>query len=121
MNVRFPQRRADGSFDMVIKIDGPPGLTSVILATWLTRWVERNATWERRWESAGRTDRETLRFSDEFSGPPTCAARDGGGAEIRCPVRSEATLWRDWGAKLYDDLRKDYEGVTLAGIQSRVD
>jgi hypothetical protein len=120
MVVRFPQRRADGSFDMLIEIGMPPDLTVPALQTWLARWVERRAVWERLWESAGRTEPEVLRFTDDFLGPPESEPRDGG-AVVRCRVRPQAKMWRDWGAQLYEDLQKDHEGVVLVGIKSAAD
>lgn len=120
MTVRFPQRRVDGSFDMLIEIGMPPYLTLPALHTWLARWAERRAVWKRAWESAGNTEPEELRFADDFLGPPEAEPRDDG-AVIRFRVRPQAKMWRDWGAQLYEDLQKDHAGVALAGVESGTD
>lgn len=120
MTRRFPQRRADGSFDMLIEIGMPPSFSLPELETWLARWTEARGVWERRWESAGKTELEVLRYADDFAAPPTLEPHDGG-AVIRCRVRPDAKSWRDWGARLYEDLQRDYEGAELVGVRSTAD
>jgi len=115
MPARFPERRPDGSFDMLMEVGMPPSLTVHALQAWLVRWADERAAWERRWESAGTTERELVRFADDFFGAPTCEPRDRG-AVVRCRVRPGSKMWRDWGAKLFQELQKEHEGVVLVGI-----
>jgi hypothetical protein len=116
MSIRFPSRRADGSFDLIVRIR--MGAVASRLATWLSAWAEQNATWERRWESGGRIEREVLRFTDDFSAPPTFQVCDDGTIAILFRVRSTAMLWKDWSGKVYDDLRKEYgDHVQLVGVE----
>lgn len=117
MTIRFPKRRADGSFDLLVRLRMAP--TTSLLATWLPTWAERNGTWERHWESSGKVETEVLRFADDFSSPPTFEVRDDGTIAIRFRVRPTSKMWKDWSAKVYDDLRKEYgNDVQLAGMES---
>ncbi len=114
----FPQRRSDGSFDLVMRVGN--GRFSEV-AAWLPSWVERNQTWERHWESRGSTEVERLVFGEDFARPPTCEAEASDTFLIRLAVRPGSKWWKDWAHKLWQDIVRELGPTPLVGLGSEVD
>lgn len=114
--IRFPKRRADGSFDVNVRLKNVEASPSAIDA-WLKAWSERNANWERLW-SGPDPEVEHLRFSDEFFGPPTFHREQEREPTIRLRCRPDAKLWKDWMVKLTGEFCDAYPGAEVASVDS---
>ncbi len=101
--LKFPKRRPDGSFCVVVsfvvgtKDESLPGR----IQQWLTEvWVPSNTTWLRDWKTGPGLSverRELLRYSDEFLSPPTVTSSVD--TEIRVQLHGkdpQRKLWKDW-------------------------
>src|SRR5579872_2999017 len=112
MAAKFPRRRADGSFRVIVrftfKADDPRDLESRV-AAWLHDWVLKNREWTR--SPAG----QPLDFFDTFAREPYNVVCDRDHLSFRLesppgPIAEKTTdmagaWWRDWLARLIPDLR----------------
>ena len=119
MKVRFPKRRADGSFDMIIEVAIPAECSPGSIGPWLLYWAMRRAVWVRYWQIGDRTEPETHRMAEDFFGSPEVVLQ-GERVTIKWLVRPGSKRWKDWGAELYADLRAEFPGLTLLGIKSEI-
>jgi hypothetical protein len=109
----FPRRRADGSFDLFIRLSGIEFEQSR-LSEWIDRWVTRNQSRTRIWEGGGRKRKEVLTLADEFGGPPNIETVTRAVAVLRWPVLPQSKkLWRDWMVWFVSDFVKDHPGAKL--------
>lgn len=103
MAARFPGRRPDGSFDLLLqfRFDVDAG----VLNDWLKRWTVENSTWRHEW--VGRRIRvEIWDWNDDFLSGLSWEFRDGNSVAFRVSVRPESKRWKDWGVKLVRELRE---------------
>src|ERR1041385_7896579 len=115
-NIKFPKRRADGSFCIEISI---PLSTSVDaeklrqqVQNWADRWVETNAIWKRNWLS----ENDELRYDEEFKGPPTAIVSAPNELGIRLECKPSAKWWKDWMVyRLLTDLRRVFTEAATPG------
>lgn len=116
MTIRFPQKRPDGTFDVVVRLTGVQEEDSRV-REWISVWVQQNACWERVWEGADRTV-EVLHLLDDFFSPPECESHRGTEVAVRFRARSEAKMWKDWVAKFVEEFGAAYPDATLLSVES---
>jgi hypothetical protein len=115
MTIQFPQRRPDGSFDVLLRIQGVPSGTHV--ESWTSEWAEKNSSWERVWDGADRRV-EVLRMLDDFFAPPSIQGGATDEANVLLRVRPDSTMWKDWMAKFVEELIDAHPGATLVKLES---
>lgn len=115
MHVRFPTRRADGSFDVLAHFSTTA--LEGVLRDWLAAWSARNSTWRRVWTGAGKTE-EVLNLADEFDSLPIFEAQEENEVSIRFMARPEAKLWKDWLVKFAADFCAAHPGTELLRFES---
>ena len=109
MEIKFPKKRADGSFCVEIALrvdtDDAEGLVARI-TSWLEEWTQKNRYWN--WFE------EKLDFLNDFTGPPTCAKRSPESLVVRVEGTPQFTKWwKDWiGFRLLKDLQKQFPEIT---------
>lgn len=115
--IKFPARGADGTFDVLIRLEGLRD-PEPSLRAWLGVWAAQNATWSRTWTSAGNSTTDTLRLLEEFFAAPELENLTGDRGVLRLRVRAESKWWKDWMAKLTDDFMRAHPGSSLSGFES---
>jgi hypothetical protein len=102
--IRFPKRRADGSFTVGARFaTRNPAITGLV-HDYVAAWMRANRTWVRIWRSNTITE-ERWDFDSEFlTDPRVEAAPDGKTFSIVFEGRPSATRWKDWVVYLAHDI-----------------
>jgi hypothetical protein len=117
MSSRFPKRRPNGSFTVDALFDMGAEADIAEVGAWLDAWSAKNAMWVREWKGAGqKIETETLRLSNDFSRPPYCVDSERSGLTIRLEGTKDGKHWRDWFARLVQDLRTSFPTVRLRAV-----
>jgi hypothetical protein len=97
MRIKFPTRRADGSFcvEVRLRIDSSqPNLLASRLTAWLDQWSHANRYW--KWPPA-RNEGGLLDYFDDFLGAATAVVCSSTIVCLRFECRPEAKKWwKDW-------------------------
>ena len=108
MPIKFPKRRPDGSFCVLVTLrvstPGPQALASRVTA-WLDQWVLANRQW--KWGD------QVFDFFDDFVGIPTCVASGTDLLTLRFEGRPQSKKWwKDWiGLRLLADIRQAFSEI----------
>ena|SRR3990172_8026967 len=116
MAIRFPKRRADGSFDVLVRLCNVDGSNAAV-RSWIADWGQKNEVWDRVWDGATRTV-ERLHLAEEFAEPPAFEQLSAGQLLVRLRSRADARLWKDWMAKFVDDFCAAHPGTSFLGAES---
>jgi hypothetical protein len=116
MNIRFPHKRNDGSFDVLLKLTGVHADRTGV-TTWLQEWGARNRSWERRWAGATTTT-EVLQLDEALFSPPTIEELSDAGLTVRLRIRPDSKLWKDWMAKFVMEFCTAHPGFVLKTVES---
>lgn len=112
MPIRFPAKRKDGSFEILITLRGMPSIETG--RRWLSRWTSRNSVWEHETIVRGNRSTEVVRLADDFFLPLIFEKGPKGHTFIRLLVKPESKLWRDWMIlRLLKDLSSEVPGVDV--------
>jgi len=120
MEQRFPRTRADGSFCIIAKFEITHETASISerVASWLSKWVEAHQVWTRKWEGAGESEKEQLYYFDDFSAPPYIFKLRDNQIYIRIDCKPGAKWWKDWSARIFIDLSREFpELKRLPGLE----
>lgn len=115
--VRFPKKRADGSFCIEVSIpvstDDPEGLLRSV-QDWLSQWAKANQIWIRTWQPTGRI--EELFYGQEFKGAPQPISCDSSELKIRLEGQPSAKWWKDWMvSRILADLKAAFSEIRAIG------
>jgi len=116
MRIQFPQKRPDGSFDVIVRF-GSVREEEALVRRWISEWSQQNSSWERVWEGPDRTV-EVLYMLDDFFSPPEHEVQQAGEVIVRLRARPETKMWKDWMAKLVEDFCAAHPGATLMKVES---
>jgi hypothetical protein len=122
--VKFPKRRADGSFcvEVMLRVDAKE--TDVVASrvnSWLDEWVESNRYWK---VSHPESSDGLLDYFRDFTGPPSCFTPEPGFLCLRLEGRPETKqAWKDWLVlRLLKDLGQAFHEIRAVGkIQTCAD
>jgi len=120
MRVKFPRKRADGSFSVELIFSASSRLDGSV-SDWLSGWTGLNEEWVRDWKSGNPfvvVKSETLRWSDEFEGPPVLLAESSEGLRLRLDAKSGSTYWKDWLVRLVEALIAAFPQLRFDGATS---
>jgi hypothetical protein len=112
---KFPDRRPDGSFCVVVGLrTSPDGAAELAdrVRRWMTDvWMPSHPTWTREWKTGvdlARAEKQVLSYADEFSSDPEVS---GEGSELRLRLRGkrDSRFWKDWlVSRIAPDLRAEF-------------
>jgi len=116
--VKFPQKRDDGSFTVSALFSMSDENVLAPLREYLKAWMRANKTWRRVWRSDSIFE-EQLEFSSEFSAEPRV---ETGTEKLRFAIvldgKPSATRWKDWLVLLTDDLCKVFPEIKFDRFKS---
>ncbi len=115
--IRFPTRRPDGSFDVIVRLCGVhEGYVEV--ASWIANWSEQNGTWIRSWDAGGETTAETLLLLQDCGTSPSIEKLGDGEASVQFRVRADSKMWKDWIVRFVENFVSAYPGSSLSRFES---
>jgi len=75
--------------------------------------MPNNMDWHRIWRAGTNTQKELLRYYDEFYDPPTVSRRDESHLLLLLRVRWPSSIWKDWLAlRIIPDLRSAFPAIS---------
>jgi hypothetical protein len=115
MPVKFPKRRADGSFSVEVTLrvnSKQPDVLAARVNSWLGEWVQANRFW--KFSHHPESSDGVLDFLRDFTGPPSCIARGTDFLDLRLEGSPETNkAWRDWLViRLLKDLTAAFVEIT---------
>lgn len=115
---RFPKRREDGSFSLLIRFSTSDETIRGLVLAYLQAWVRANQTWVRIWRSDS-IEEERLEFGLEFSENLSVEA-DARLKTLTVVLEGKATArrWKDWAAFLVNDLSTVFPELRFEGLDS---
>jgi hypothetical protein len=119
-DVRFPEKREDGSFTVAARFAvSDAGGIAPLVRDYVAAWTQANRSWTRIWR-ADVVREEYLEFSADFSTDPFVEA--GAGATMLAILlegKPMAHHWKDWAVRLVDDLSKVFPELQFERFESR--
>jgi hypothetical protein len=111
MPVKFPKRRADGSFCVQISLqtDAPdPAQLANRINSWFCEWAQANRYWHTKFSNVSPD------FFDQFIEAPSCIVSGDGFLYLRIEGKADAKKWwKDWMIlRIMPAVREAFKEIT---------
>lgn len=119
MAAKFPKRRSDNSFGIDVLFDSDGAVSAASLDAWLRQWTTANQDWIRKWEGpAGQVVQvDEMRFFEAFTTTPWVSSWSADSLTVRLEATPEAPFWKDWMAKLVQDMVQVFPCLKFRGAR----
>ena len=118
MKLKFPRRREDGTFSVLVVFGCTEAIPGIYIDHWLRNWAFENSIWTRMWKSRGNVTTETLLLTDAFQQEPYRVCCGEKNLCVRLDATSKAPLWKDWMIRLIQDMQKAFPVLNFEGAES---
>lgn len=119
MSVRFPSRRADGTFSVRAHFTVSDPSLVLLVRDYVSCWMRSNRVWVRIWRS-DRIEEERLEYGSEFASDPVVEWDEkstNGSFSILFECPASATMWKDWTVRLVRDVEVVFPEVKCIGFE----